>query len=138
MHTDETYNAVAVPEIFPAYRTVGVVPIVEGLRAHATCTAHGRHVDGCCGVVDRGRGMVGRGGGVVRLRSMVHYGSMVGLRCVRKGGRSVDPNDGLLVASVAVDGLRRSSGLAVDQRVDGAMGFVDRHVHRGRIALQSF
>ena len=55
---------------------------------------------------------------------------------VRKGGGSVDPNDGLLVASVAVDGLRRSSWLAVDQRVDGAMGLVDRHVHRGRVALQ--
>ena len=57
-----------------------------------------RHVDGCWGVVDRGRGMVGRGGGVIRFGSMVHYGSMVGLGCVRKGGRSVDPNNGLLVA----------------------------------------
>jgi len=100
-----------------------------------------RHVDGCWGVIDRGRGMVGRGGGmirlgsVIRLRSMVHYRSVIGLGCVRKGGRSVDPNNGLLVASVAVDGLRRSCGLAVDQRVDGAMGFVDRHVHRGRVAL---
>merc|ERR1719507_2402487 len=80
----------------------------------------------------------------------VHYGSVVGLWCVvrkgggsvvglwcvvRKGGGSVDPNDGLLVASVAVDGLRGSSWLAVDQRVDGAMGLVDRHVHRGRVAL---
>ena len=57
-----------------------------------------RHVDGCWGVVDRGRGMVGRGGGVIRLGSMVHYGSVIGLGCVRKGGRSVDPNNGLLVA----------------------------------------
>ena len=63
-----------------------------------------RHVDGCWGVVDRGRGMVGRGGSmirlgsVIRLGSMVDYRSMVGLRCVRKGGRSVDPNNGLLVA----------------------------------------
>ena len=75
---------------------------------------------------------------VVWLRGVVHYGSVVWLWCVvvRKGGRSMDPNYGLLVASVAVDGLRRSCGLAVDQRVDGAMGFVDRHVHRGRIALQ--
>ena len=104
-----------------------------------------RHVDGCWGVVDRGRGMVGRGGGMIRLRSMVwlggmvHYGRVVWLWCVvvRKGGRSMDPNDGLLVASVAVDGLRRSGGLAVDQRVDGAMGFVDRHVHRGRVALHN-
>merc|ERR1712165_601250 len=94
-----------------------------------------RHVDGCWGVVDRGRGMVGRSGGMIRLRSMVHYRSMVGLGCVRKGGRSVDPNNGLLVASVAVDRLRRSCGLAVDQRVDGAMRLVDRHVHRGRVAL---
>ena len=36
-----------------------------------------RHVDGCWRVVDRGRGMVGRGGGVIRLGSMVHYWSMV-------------------------------------------------------------
>ena len=63
-----------------------------------------RHVDGCWGVGDRCRGMVGRGGSmirlgsVIRLRSMVHYGSVIGLRCVRKGGRSVDPNNGLLVA----------------------------------------
>ena len=57
-----------------------------------------RHVDGCWGVIDRGRGMVGRGGGVIRLGSMVHYGSVIGLGCVRKGGRSVDPNNGLLVA----------------------------------------
>ena len=42
-----------------------------------------------------------------------------------------------MVASVAVDGLRRSCGLAVDQRVDGAMRLVDRHVHRGRVALQN-
>ena len=42
-----------------------------------------------------------------------------------------------MVASVAVDGLRRSCGLAVDQRVDGAMRLVDRHVHRGRVALQT-
>ena len=42
-----------------------------------------------------------------------------------------------MVASVAVDGLRRSCGLAVDQRVDGAMGLVDRHVHRGRVALRN-
>ena len=41
-----------------------------------------------------------------------------------------------MVASVAVDGLRRSCGLAVDQRVDGAMRLVDRHVHRGRVALR--
>jgi len=87
------------------------------------------------------RSMIGLGS-MIRLRSVVwlggvvHYGSVVGLWCVvRKGGGSVDPNDGLLVASVAVDGLRRSSRLAVDQRVDGAMGFVDRHVHRGRVAL---
>merc|ERR1712088_818612 len=74
---------------------------------------------------------------MVWLGCMVHYGRVVWLWCVvvRKGGRSMDPNDGLLVASVAVDGLRRSGGLAVDQRVDGAMGFVDRHVHRGRVAL---
>ena len=102
--------------------------------------------------------MVNWGRGVVWLRSMIGLGSMIRLRSVvwlgsvvhygrvvwlwgvvvRKGGRSVDPNDGLLVASVAVDGLRRSSRLAVDQRVDGAMGFVDRHVHRGRVALQRF
>merc|ERR1719197_376433 len=88
-----------------------------------------RHVDGCWRVVDRCRGMVGRGGSMIRL------GSVIGLGCVRKGGRSVDPNNGLLVASVAVDGLRRSCGLAVDQRVDGAMRLVDRHVHRGRVAL---
>ena len=100
-------------------------------------------------MVNWGRGVVWRWsmiglGSMIRLRSVVwlggvvHYGSVVGLWCgvVRKGGRSVDPNDGLLVASVAVDGLRRSCGLAVDQRVDGAMGFVDRHVHRGRVALQ--
>merc|ERR1719220_134800 len=72
-------------------------------------------------------------------RSMVNcsmmYRSMVDCSVVRKGGGSVDPNDGLLVASVAVDGLRGSSWLAVDQRVDGAMGLVDRHVHRGRVAL---
>ena len=42
-----------------------------------------------------------------------------------------------MVASVAVDGLRRSCGLAVDQRVDGAMRLVDRHVHRGRVALRN-
>jgi len=94
------------------------------------------------GMVDWGRRVV-RLGSMIRLRSevwlggVVHYGSVVGLWCVvvRKGGRSVDPNDGLLVASVAVDGLRRSCWLAVDQRVDGAMGFVHRHVHRGRVAL---
>ena len=94
-------------------------------------------------MVNWGRGVVGLGS-MIRLRSMVwlggmvHYGRVVWLWCVvvRKGGRSMDPNDGLLVASVAVDGLRRSCGLAVDQRVDGAMGFVDRHVHRGRVALQ--
>merc|ERR1712061_45192 len=82
---------------------------------------------------EAGRGMqVGR----ERGRQGVHNGSVVGLWCVvRKGGGSVDPNDGLLVASVAVDGLRGSSWLAVDQRVDGAMGLVDRHVHRGRVAL---
>ena len=63
-----------------------------------------RHVDGCWRVVDRCRGMVGRGGSmirlgsVIRLGSMVHYGSVIGLGCVRKGGRSVDPNNGLLVA----------------------------------------
>ena len=57
-----------------------------------------RHMDGCWGVVNRGRGMVGRGGGVIRRGSMVHYGSVIGLGCVRKGGRSVDPNNGLLVA----------------------------------------
>jgi len=93
-------------------------------------------------MVNWGRGVVGLGS-MIRLRSMVwlgcmvHYGRVVWLWCVvvRKGGRSMDPNDGLLVASVAVDGLRRSGGLAVDQRVDGAMGFVDRHVHRGRVAL---
>ena len=96
-------------------------------------------------MVNWGRGVVGLGS-MIRLRSMVwlggmvHYGRVVWLWCVvvRKGGRSMDPNDGLLVASVAVDGLRRSCGLAVDQRVDGAMGFVDRHVHRGRVALQRF
>jgi len=93
-------------------------------------------------MVNWGRGVVWLGsmirlGSMVWLGGVVHYGRVVRLWCVvvRKGGRSVDPNDGLLVASVAVDGLRRSSGLAVDQRVDGAMGFVDRHVHRGRIAL---
>jgi len=93
-------------------------------------------------MVNWGRGVVWRWsmiglGSMIRLRSVVHYGRVVWLWCVvvRKGGRSVDPNDGLLVASVAVDGLRRSSRLAVDQRVDGAMGFVDRHVHRGRVAL---
>ena len=91
------------------------------------------------------RSMIGLGS-MIRLRSViwlgsvVHYGRVVWLWCVvvRKGGRSVDPNDGLLVASVAVDGLRRGGRLAVDQRVDGAMGFVDRHVHRGRVALQRF
>ena len=91
------------------------------------------------------RSMIGLGS-MIRLRSVVwlggvvHYGRVVWLWCVvvRKGGRSVDPNDGLLVASVAVDGLRGSSWLAVDQRVDGAMGLVDRHVHRGRVALQRF
>ena len=91
------------------------------------------------------RSMIGLGSmirlrSVVWLGSVVHYGRVVWLWCVvvRKGGRSVDPNDGLLVASVAVDGLRRGGRLAVDQRVDGAMGFVDRHVHRGRVALQRF
>ena len=93
-------------------------------------------------MVNWGRGVV-RLGSMIRLGSVVwlgvHYGSVVGLWCVvRKGGGSVDPNDGLLVASVAVDGLRRGGRLAVDQRVDGAMGFVDRHVHRGRVALQRF
>ena len=103
-------------------------------------------------MVNWGRGVV-RLGSMIRLRSVVwlgvhygsvvwlgvHDGSVVGLWCVvRKGGGSVDPNDGLLVASVAVDGLRRGGRLAVDQRVDGAMGFVDRHVHRGRVALQRF
>ena len=92
-------------------------------------------------MVNWGRGVV-RLGSMIRLRSVVwlgvHYGSVVGLWCVvRKGGGSVDPNDGLLVASVAVDGLRRSCGLAVDQRVDGAMRLVDRHVHRGRVALHN-
>lgn len=93
-------------------------------------------------MVNWGRGVVRLGsmirlGSVVWLGGVVHYGRVIWLWCVvvRKGGRSVDPNDGLLVASVAVDGLRRSGGLAVDQRVDGAMGFVDRHVHRGRVAL---
>ena len=87
-----------------------------------------------------GLGSVVRLGSVVWLGGVVHYGRVVWLWCVvvRKGGRSVDPNDGLLVASVAVDGLRRGGRLAVDQRVDGAMGFVDRHVHRGRVALQRF
>ena len=99
-------------------------------------------MEGRRGMVNWGRGVV-RLGSMIRLRSVVwlgvHYGSVVGLWCVvRKGGGSVDPNDGLLVASVAVDGLRRSSWLAVDQRVDGAMGLVDRHVHRGRVALQRF
>jgi len=93
-------------------------------------------------MVNWGRGVVRLGsmirlGSVVWLGGVVHYGRVIWLWCVvvRKGGRSVDPNDGLLVASVAVDGLRRSSWLAVDQRVDGAMGLVDRHVHRGRVAL---
>ena len=100
-----------------------------------------RDVEGRRGMVNWGRGVV-RLGSMIRLRSVVwlgvHYGSVVGLWCVvRKGGGSVDPNDGLLVASVAVDGLRGSSWLAVDQRVDGAMGLVDRHVHRGRVALQT-
>ena len=87
-----------------------------------------------------GLGSVVRLGSVVWLGGVVHYGRVVWLWCVvvRKGGRSMDPNDGLLVASVAVDGLRRGGRLAVDQRVDGAMGFVDRHVHRGRVALQRF
>merc|ERR1719277_1822852 len=98
----------------------------RGMMDRGSVNNRCRHVDGCWGVVDRGGGMVGRGGGVIRLGSMVHYGSVIGLGCVRKGGRSVDPNNGLLVASEAEDGLRRSCGLAVDQRVDGAMRLVDR------------
>merc|ERR1719266_1510260 len=59
-----------------------------------------RGVDGSWDVEGR-RGMVNWGRGVVRLGSVVwlgvHYGSVVGLWCVvRKGGGSVDPNDGLL------------------------------------------